>query len=97
MEKLILHFTQSDGCTYSCETTIPIEWSSKIELQLHILELVQNHKISLRDKYTEEEIEKYYRNGSIKILEQDFSVEDVENAEHIVYTLEEWFEQYKLK
>jgi len=83
--KLVLLDHISDGATYSCIDTIPFEFSSKDDFVLEILERVEKAK---KNK------EHYIK---LSDMERMISIEDAESIEGNVFTLEEWFEKYKVE
>ena len=78
--------------------TIPFEYSSIEDFQFMVLEKIKEHK----ERFIKEKGKKdgiaWYRNGSVEVLGADLNVGNLEDdIEHYVFTLEDWFEQHKLK
>jgi hypothetical protein len=90
MQKLVLCYNESDGCTYSCHVNEPFYYESKEKAEYDLLELWEKRKpyddikfanISIPyDALTYYEIDKLHKKRVPKYREPQ------------IYTLEEWFE-----
>lgn len=64
MERLILEYTEGDGCTYSCTNTLPIVYESKDKAISDLETALLTHQISIEERnkvlqHNEKKIEKY--------------------------------------
>ncbi len=86
MEKLILRYTEGDGFTYSCERFKAFEYVSKEEFVFDVLEKYKDFDWSTKYSFPKE----------VEILPGVYLGKyEVERIEHDVYTLEDWFQEYK--
>lgn len=87
--KLILKYCITDNYTYSCDIDIPFEYESKEKFVFDLLE-------KFNQQYWDEQamLEEY---KTCEIFDYKFYKFDFDQLEHYVYTLEEWFEKYKIK
>lgn len=97
MKKFILKYEYGDGCTFSCSTVIPFEYSCKEDFQFMVLEEIDKHKKECIKQYGHAGGQEYYRNGYIKILNGEYNVGSLEDWIDHIYELDEWFELEKLK
>lgn len=93
--KLVLEYHWGD---YEADgiATIPFEYSSIEDFQYMVLEKIKEHKEQCIEKYGKIDGSKWYRNGNITILEEEFGVADLEDSIESVYKLEDWFERNKI-
>lgn len=79
--------------------TIPFEYLSILEFQYMVLEKLKVHKDEYMHtygmKYGKKEALAHYSNSTILLFGYNIKVEDLENIEHDVYTLEDWFDKNK--
>jgi hypothetical protein len=96
--KLVFEYYYTDGCTFECTSTIPLEYSSKDDFILMVLDKIDSYRNECIEQYGKKDGKEWYRNGSISILRQEYNVGNLEDCiEHRVYELEEWFETKKNK
>ena len=89
--KLILESQCTDGYTYSCTDYIPFEYESKEKFVFDILEKYKDKEwITYGDNY-------YSYPESVELIPGVYMTKfDIEQIEHYVYTIEEWFDKCKI-
>ncbi len=80
--KLVFEHYKSEEWVYSCTNTIPFEYESKEKFIFDVLEKSKN-------------VEGQYEH--IILFNDHIDVDTIEQIEHNVYTLEEWFEKLKVE
>lgn len=83
MQRLIWECYVTDEYTYSYTDTIPFEYSSKDDFCLKVLDDIQKGK------------EKRPDYPMVEVLGVTKNCEDVEDIEHQVFTIDEWFNKNK--
>lgn len=87
-QKLVWEYYKTDGISYGYDITIPFEYSSKDDFCLAVLEKCDAARKSGGMFPTVMLFEQ---------LDDHIAVEDLDDIEKQVFTLEEWFEYKKLK
>ena len=103
--RLVLQFTESDGCTYSATSTLPVEYDSGEALLVHLMDeakaaLMERRRMNFLGQdwgsdifYTRllaEALKRYHRAPYPGVVEINGSLWHEEVPD--VYTLDEWFE-----
>lgn len=98
MMKLVFEYNWIIDCVAGGVDAIPIEYDSIEDFQLMVLDKIKEHKDKCISEHGEINGSYWYRNGHIQILGREFNVGSLEDCiEHRVYTLEQWFENNKIK
>lgn len=93
--KLIFEYHWFVEFEASGTATIPLEYSSIEDFQYMVLERIKEYKEECIEKYGKIDGSKYYLNGYITILNEEFNVANLEESINYVYELNDWFERNK--
>jgi hypothetical protein len=96
--KIVFEYNWNVEHEASGTETIPFEYSSIEDFQFMVLEKIKEHKEKCIKEYGNIDGSQWYRNGNIKILNQEFNVGSLEDSiEFCVYELDDWFEKNWVK